>query len=100
MIRNVLILVGLLVLAMGTSGCRSGGSQAFSQGFGQQQFGSQVLQGFQQPIFGGNTQQIGSNLPTAQQGQQALGQFGRNLGSRLSNGILNQGVSQLINGVF
>jgi len=101
MFRNLLILIGLLVLTLGASGCRAGGSQAFSQqGFGQPQIGSQILQGFQQPILGGNTQQFGGNLPNAQQTQQALGQFGRNLGSRFGNGIINHGVGQLINGLF
>ena len=104
MIRNVLLLIGLFILTTGASGCRAGGSQAFSQqGFGQPQLGSQILQGFQQPILGGlggNSQQVGGGLPTAEQTQQALGQFGRNLGSRFSNGVINHGVGQLIQGLF
>ena len=134
MIRNTLILIGLFVFAMASSGCRAGGSQAFTQGFGQQQIGSQILQGFQQPILGGNAQQgiLGGNaqqpilgggvqgilgggvqgifgggvqqgtggLPTGQQAQQTIGNIGQNLGSRISNGVINQGVSRLVNGVF
>ena len=100
MIRNALLLIGLIVLTVAASGCRAGGAQSFGQQFGQSDLGSQVLQGFQQPILGGNAQQVGGNLPNAQQAQGALEQFGRNLGSRFSNGILNQGVNQVINGLF
>lgn len=101
MIRNVLILIGLSVLAMTASGCQAGGSQPLGQQvFGQSEIGNQILQGFQQPILGGNSQPIGGNLPTAQQAQEALGNFGRNLGSRFSNGILNQGVNRAVNGLF
>jgi len=113
MIRNVFTLIVLFLFVIAGSGCRSGGTQAFSQGFGQQIFGSQVshgsqqqsigsqiLQGFQQPILGGNPPQFTGGLPTAEQTQQAVGQFGQNIGARISNGVLNQGVSRLINGVF
>ena len=114
MIRNIFILIGLCVFVVASSGCRSGGTQAFTQGFGQQPIGtqilqgfgqqpigSQILQGFQQPILGGNTQPVvGGGLPTAEQAQQAVGQFGQNIGSRISNGVINQGVNRLINGVF
>ena len=115
MIRNLLILAGLFVFTMSATGCRAGGSQPFGQQFGQSgigigsqvlqglqqpHIGSQILQGVQQPILGGNSQQLGGNLPTADQAQQALGQFGRNLGTRFSNGLLNQGVNQVISGLF
>jgi len=98
MFRNLLMLIGLFVFILAASGCRAGGAQQFSQqGFGQPQIGSQILQGFQQPIIGGNGLQVGGGLPTAQQSQQALGNFGRNLGSRFSNGLINVGVNRLIN---
>ncbi len=53
----------------------------------------------QQPILGGGFQQQ-SGLPSVQVTQESLGRFGRNLGSRISNGIINRGVNHLINGVF
>jgi len=98
--RNPLLLVGLLALALTASGCRAGGTQSLGQAFGQPQLGSQIFQEAQQPIFKGSTPQLGGNLPTAQQAQQAFGQLGRNIGSRITNGVLNHGVSQLLNTVL
>ena len=97
MARNFLLLI-LFVLALSTSGCRTGGSQ-FSPGL-VPQLGSQGILGSQQPIFGGAIQQPAANVPTSQRAQQSLGQIGQNLGTRVSDGLINQGINRAVNGVF
>ena len=71
--RNVLMFIGLLVLTIAATGCRATGQP-------------------QQPLFNGGFQQPGT--------QQTLGQFGRNFGNRLTNGVMNRGVNYLINGAI
>jgi len=74
--QNVLMFIGLFILAVAATGCRAGGHA-------------------QQPLFSGGYQQ-----PTPYQTQQTLGQFGRNFGNRLANGVINRGVNYLINGAI
>lgn len=91
--RNVLLLIGISILALSASGCRTANQGLLGQG----------LLGQQNQIFNapqlGQTQQslLGGGLPSGAQTQQALGQFGRNVGNRLSNGLINHGVNSLIN---
>lgn len=72
--RNVLMFLGLFVFALAATGCRAGGQSVGNQG-----------------ILGGGFQQ-----PTTQQTQQTF----RNIGTRVSNSVINQGVNRLVNGVF
>ena len=75
--RTAYLFVTMIVVVGLSVGCQTGpsslGGQPFNQGFS------------------------GFNV---QQTQQSLGQFGRDLGSRFSNGIINQGVNRVLNGVF
>ena len=91
--RNLLLFVGISIMALSASGCRTAGQGALGQGLlGQPQV-------FNQPRLGQTQQSLlgGGGLPSAAQTQQALGQFGRNVGNRLSNGLINHGVNSLIN---
>ena len=71
--QNVFLFTGLLVLMFATTGCRAGGQA-------------------QRPLFDGGFRQPRT--------QQTLGQFGRNFGNRLANGVINRGVNYLINGAI
>lgn len=92
--RNLMMLIGLFIFAIGTPGCRTAGqghlAQPFNQGFAQPTI--------QQQISGNGYQQQG--FPEVQQAQQVLGGLGRNLGSRLSNNLINRGVNHLAEGLF
>jgi len=108
------MLLGLSILALSFAGCcacrqgvcgQSGHFQQpnFQQPIMQQPVMQQpVMQQpvMQQPIIGDGYQQPGASLPNWQQTQQGLGQFGQNLGSRFSNGILNRGVNRVIDGAI
>lgn len=59
-----------------------------------------IFQQQQQPSLGGIFQQAGGNLPNAPQNQSTFGQFGQNLGSQISNGVVNQGINRAVNGVI
>ncbi len=74
--RNVLMFIALFVFALSATGCRAGGQ-------------------VQQPLFGGGYQHANPH-----QTQPTLGQFGRNFGNRLANGVMNRGVNYLINGAI
>jgi hypothetical protein len=74
--RNVLMIIGLSLLMLAATGCRAGGPA-------------------RQPLFSGGYQQ-----PNPYQTQQTMGQFGRNFGNRLVNGVMNRGVNYLINGAI
>ena len=121
--RNLFLFIGLLIMTMASSGCRTAGqgilAQPFNQGFTQPQVGLQNQQSLGGLLGGGlqNQQSVGGllgglgggggllgsaglnggGLPSAEQTQQVLGQFGRNIGSRISNGLINRGVNGLIN---
>ena len=71
--QYIFMSVGLFILILASTGCRAGGHA-------------------QQSPFNGGYQQ-------ARQ-QQTLGQFGRNFGNRLANGVMNRGVNYLINGAI
>jgi len=85
---------GLSILAMSVTGCcacRQGGCG---------QNGHLQQPTLPQSILGEGYQQNGANLPNGKQTQRGLRQFGQNLGSRFSNGILNRGVNRVIDGAI
>jgi len=74
MMRKFFFFTGLLFLTLSLAGCRGAGQGGFAQPFNQPQFGA---------------------------GQsQALGQFGRNIGNRVTNGVINHGINRLITSAF
>jgi len=88
--RNCLLIAGLFILTLSASGCRTAG-----QGYSSQPFN----QGYAQPV---QQQQYigGQGGPVVGQPQQTFGQFGRNIGNRVTNGLINRGINGLINAAF
>ena len=98
---KMLMLSGMFVLLIAFSGCHTAGygqpNQPLGQVFNPTAGGLGGL--FQQPILNGaNNQQAGGlSIPQVQQG---VGGFVQDLGNRFSNGLINQGINRVANGLF
>lgn len=92
--RICLLLALISIFTLSASGCRTAGqgypASPFNQGYAQPQYGVQ----HQQQYTGGG------GAPGMGQPQPAIGQFGRNIGNRITNGLINRGINGLINAAF
>ncbi len=105
--QNVWMCIGLSVLLFSFSGCHLAGLAQTGQPAGQsnplfgqsnQPFNQILSQGaagiFQQPLFGGAANPQTGGLGGIQQTQNSVGGFVREMGERISNGVVNRGINQ------
>ena len=92
--------IGLSVLLFSFSGCHLAGLAQTGQPVGQsnQAFNQVLSQGaagiLQQPLFGGAANSQTGGLNGIQQAQNSVGGFVREMGERISNGVVNRGINQ------